>query len=74
MGVSYKDEGGLDGSGQSRAQGQREVVVLLGWGRAILLQLAHPLVAAGVAEHSGFGGGPLDMFGARAGRLARCSP
>jgi len=27
---------------------------LLGWSRAILLQLAHPLVAAGVAEHSPF--------------------
>jgi uncharacterized protein (DUF2236 family) len=33
---------------------QRETVLLLGWGRAILLQLAHPLVAAGVADHSGF--------------------
>ena len=32
----------------------RERVVVLGWGRAILLQLAHPMVAAGVAEHSGF--------------------
>lgn len=32
----------------------REAVVLLGWGRAILLQLAHPLVAAGVSEFSGF--------------------
>jgi uncharacterized protein (DUF2236 family) len=31
-----------------------ERIVLLGWGRAILLQLAHPLVAAGVDEHSGF--------------------
>lgn len=39
-----------------------EVVVLLGWGRTILLQLAHPLVAAGVAQHSGFGGGPLNYF------------
>jgi uncharacterized protein (DUF2236 family) len=28
--------------------------VLLGWGRAILLQLAHPLVAAGVADYSHF--------------------
>jgi uncharacterized protein (DUF2236 family) len=35
----------------------RETVVLLGWGRAILLQLAHPLVAAAVADHSRFGGG-----------------
>jgi uncharacterized protein (DUF2236 family) len=32
----------------------REAVVLLGWGRAILLQLAHPLVAAGVGQYSGF--------------------
>ena len=32
----------------------RELVVLLGWGRAILLQFAHPLVAAAVARHSGF--------------------
>jgi len=32
----------------------REVVLLLGWARAILLQVAHPLVAQGVAEHSRF--------------------
>ena len=31
-----------------------ERVVLLGWGRAILMQLAHPLVAAGVHDHSSF--------------------
>jgi uncharacterized protein (DUF2236 family) len=35
-----------------RVNGER--LVLLGWGRAILLQLAHPLVAAGVFDHSGF--------------------
>ena len=35
-----------------------ERMVLLGWGRAILLQLAHPLVAAGVFDHSGFRGTP----------------
>jgi uncharacterized protein (DUF2236 family) len=29
-------------------------VLLLGWGRAILMQFAHPLVARGVAEHSAF--------------------
>ena len=34
----------------------REVVVIAGWGRAILLQLAHPLVAAGVDDHSSFRG------------------
>jgi uncharacterized protein (DUF2236 family) len=32
----------------------REAALLLGGGRALLLQVAHPLVAAGVAEHSGF--------------------
>lgn len=32
----------------------REAVVLLGWTPAVLMQLAHPLVAAGVAEHSLF--------------------
>jgi uncharacterized protein (DUF2236 family) len=38
----------------------REIIVLIGWGRAILLQLAHPLVAAAVRDnsqfHSGVGG------------------
>lgn len=32
----------------------REVLVVAGWGRAILLQLAHPLIAEGVANHSTF--------------------
>jgi uncharacterized protein (DUF2236 family) len=32
----------------------REAALLLGGGRALLLQVAHPLVAAGVAEHSGY--------------------
>jgi uncharacterized protein (DUF2236 family) len=36
-----------------------ERLMLLAWSRAILLQLAHPLIAAGVAEHSTFRGGPL---------------
>ncbi len=31
-----------------------EIVMVIGWGRAILLQLAHPLVAAAVADHSYF--------------------
>ena len=34
----------------------REVVVVAGWGRAILLQLAHPAVAAGVHDHTSFRG------------------
>jgi uncharacterized protein (DUF2236 family) len=34
----------------------REMVVVAGWARAILLQLAHPAVAAGVHQHSTFRG------------------
>ncbi len=33
---------------------QSEVLLLLSWGRAILLQLSHPLIACGVADHSSF--------------------
>ena len=40
----------------------REIVVLAGWGRAILLQLAHPLVAQGVADHTRFDRGARDGF------------
>jgi uncharacterized protein (DUF2236 family) len=39
-------------------------VLLLGGGRALLLQLAHPLVSAGVSDHSDFRADPL-------GRLRR---
>ena len=41
-----------------------EPVLLFGGGRAVLLEVAHPLVAAGVAEHSDFRGDPF-------GRLQR---
>jgi uncharacterized protein (DUF2236 family) len=34
----------------------REMVVVAGWGRAILLQLAHPAIAAGLHQHSTFRG------------------
>src|SRR5262245_50678215 len=44
-----------------------EIVLLAGWGRAILLQLAHPLIAQGVAEHSAFS---TERWG-RARRLAQ---
>lgn len=36
-----------------------EAVLLFGGGRALLMQLAHPAVAAGVAEHSRFEDDPL---------------
>jgi uncharacterized protein (DUF2236 family) len=35
------------------------MIVVAGWGRAILLQLAHPAVAAGVHDHSAFRGSLL---------------
>lgn len=37
----------------------REWAMLLGAGRAVLMQLAHPLVAAGVTQHSSFDVDPL---------------
>ena len=40
-------------------QVDREMVLLLAGGRALLMQLAHPKVAAGVAEHSRFKDDPL---------------
>lgn len=39
-----------------------EIVLLLGWGRAILLQLAHPLVACAIADHSDFNVQRLDRL------------
>ncbi len=42
----------------------REKVLLFGGGRALLLEVAHPLVAAGVADHSNFREDPF-------GRLQR---
>jgi len=40
----------------------REVAVLLGGGRALLLQVAHPLVAAAIAAHSRFRERPLERL------------
>ena len=45
---------GLVGFGSVIWRINRENVLLLGGGRALILQVAHPLVAAGVAEHSGY--------------------
>jgi uncharacterized protein (DUF2236 family) len=49
---------GLTGPGSVTWHLSRERVVPLGGLSALLLQLAHPLVAAGVAEHSSFRGDP----------------
>ncbi|MEP7287630.1 MAG: oxygenase MpaB family protein [Chloroflexota bacterium] len=48
-----------------RVNGER--VLILGWGRAVLMQLAHPLVAEGVARHSSFS----RSFQAKYGRFQR---
>jgi uncharacterized protein (DUF2236 family) len=40
-----------------------ERLLLLAWLRAILLQLAHPLIAAGVSEHSTFRGSTTAAWG-----------
>src|ERR1700736_2875969 len=40
----------------------REAVIFLGAGRALLLQLAHPWVAAAVAEHSRTFADPIGRF------------
>jgi uncharacterized protein (DUF2236 family) len=40
----------------------RERLALLGWGRAIAMQFAHPLVAAGVHDHSTFESSRIARF------------
>jgi uncharacterized protein (DUF2236 family) len=72
MAQSGAPGGAVEGSqwnadGVITRQLHREVVLLAGWGRAILLQLAHPLVAQGVADHSTF----ADTRRGRAIRLRR---
>jgi uncharacterized protein (DUF2236 family) len=47
-------DAGLFGPGSMTWRVNREGVLLLGGGTAIILQLAHPLVAAGVAQHSNY--------------------
>ena len=52
-------DGGLYGPASEAWRLNREAMLLLGAGpRALLLQIAHPLVAAGVAEHSDFRADP----------------
>jgi uncharacterized protein (DUF2236 family) len=50
------------GPGSATWKINREVIVIAGWGRAILLQLAHPAVAAGLHGHSSFRGSLLSSF------------
>src|SRR6476646_10466227 len=50
---------GLYPEGSITRRINRENVLLLGGGRALLMQLAHPKVAAGVDEHSDFRSHPI---------------
>ncbi|GIW40784.1 MAG: hypothetical protein KatS3mg076_1361 [Candidatus Binatia bacterium] len=52
----------LFGPGSPTWRVNREATLLLAGGRALLLQVAHPLVAAAVAEHSSFRTRPLERL------------
>lgn len=53
------DAAGLFGPGSVSWRVDREVLVLAGGSCALLMQAAHPMVAAGVAEHSTYGTDPF---------------
>src|SRR6266536_6064854 len=54
LGAGRSGDRGLFGPGSEVWRIGRERVLLAGGAAALLLQVAHPLVAAGVAEHSDF--------------------
>jgi uncharacterized protein (DUF2236 family) len=64
---------GLFGPGSEVWRMGRERVLLLGGPAALLLQLAHPLVAAGVTQHSDFRADPFDRLRATLDATLRIS-
>ena len=56
---SLREVNTLPGPGSISWRVNREAALLLGGGRALLMQVAHPQVAAGVADHSDFQRDPL---------------
>lgn len=64
MSARVEDAVGLFGPGSVSWRVDREVVVLAGGSCALLMQAAHPVVAAGVVEHSAYAADPF-------GRLLR---
>lgn len=48
----HRSDAGLFGPGSATWHVHRENALLLGGGRALVLQVSHPLVAAGVSQHS----------------------
>jgi uncharacterized protein (DUF2236 family) len=59
---SHPDMNGLFGPASLLWKVNRESLVFLGAGRALLLQLAHPWVAAAIADHSDVVNAPLTRF------------
>lgn len=53
---------GLFGPGSLAWRINGESILLFGGGRALLMQVAHPLVAAGVADHSDFTANPFERL------------
>jgi len=53
------EDAGLFGPSSMLWRVNREAVLLAGAGRALILQVAHPLVAAGVEQHSSYKSDPL---------------
>ena len=66
--VATRSGSGLYGPASEAWRLNREAMLLLGAGpRALLLQIAHPLVAAGVADHCDFRTDPWRRLRARCG-------
>lgn len=57
--ASNKRDYGYYGPGSTAWKVGREAVVMLGGARAVLMQLAHPLVAMGVSKHSNYMSDPF---------------
>src|SRR5271169_798568 len=60
--VAVGEAAGIFGSGSVSWRLDKEAAVFLGAGRALLLQLAHPWVAAAIAEHSRSFNDPIGRF------------
>jgi len=60
--VAVGEAAGIFGSGSVSWRLDKEAAVFLGAGRALLLQLAHPWVAAAIAEHSRSLNDPIGRF------------
>jgi len=59
---TFSEVAGYYGPGSITWRLGREAVLALGGNRAVLMQLAHPLVAAGVNDHSAFRRDPYGRF------------